>query len=142
MPTNTTEQIALSLTLDGTEVNCQIIDLSLTLPGDTTGETVEVACPDGSIVEPGQHEDGTLTGTVFTDTTDAGVSWLLMQAKSSGATIDYTLTWFSDADATVAFTVTGQAQVSSFQLDWAKPGYSRHPIDLALTSATIDRPAP
>ena len=141
MPTNTTEEVSLSLTLDGTEVNCQIIDLSLTLPGEATGDTIEVACADGSVVEPGEHQDGSLTGTVFTDSTDAGVSWLLMQAKSTGATIAYVLTWFSNEPNTVAFTVTGDAQVDTFTIDWAKPGYSRHPISLTLNSAAIARPA-
>ena len=40
----------------------------------------------------------------------------------------------------MAFTVTGNAQVNTFTIDWDKPGYSRHPIDLALNSATIARP--
>ena len=122
MPTQTTQNIELSLTLNGTEVACQIIDLKLTLPGETTGDTVQVACPDGTVVEPGDFEDGSLTGTVFTDTLDQGVSWLLMQAKLDGATIDYVLTWFKNEDATVAFTMTGKAQVTSWEMDWAKPG--------------------
>ncbi len=140
MPTNTTENIALSLTLDGTEVNCQIIDLSLTLAGEATGASVEVACPDGVVVEPGSHEDGSLTGTVFGDSLSTGITWMLMQAKSSGSTLDYVLTWFSNEADTVAFTVSGQAQVGSFSIDWNKPGLSRHPIDLTLLSTNLARP--
>jgi len=142
MPTNTTENVSLSLTLDGTEVNCQVIDLSVTLPGQSTGDTVEVACPDGAVVEVGELEDGSLTGTVFADTTSTGISWLLMQAKASGATIDYVLTWFSDQDSAVAFTWSGKAQVATFSMEWAKPGLARHPIDLALIDEpVIARPA-
>ena len=141
MPTVTQPNVALSLKLDDTEVNCQIIDLSLTLAGEGTGDTVEVACPDEVVVEEGSHEDGQLTGTVYSDTSDGGVSWLLMQAKSTGAVIAYELTWFADADSTVAFTVTGTAQVASFQMDWTKPALSRHPIDLTLLTTTLGRPA-
>ena len=91
-------------------------------------------------MEEGAHEDGSLTGTVFSDTTDGGVSWLLMQAKSTGAVIAYQLTWFADQDSTVAFTVSGDAQVASFQMDWSKPALSRHPVDLTLLTTTIGRP--
>jgi len=127
--------------LDGTSVECQVIDLSLTLAGESTGDTVQVACPDGAVVEPGEHEDGSLTGTVFSDSLDTGVTWLLMQAKSAGATIAYVLTWFSNEANTVAFTVSGDAQVATFSIDWTKPGHSRHPIDLTLLSTTLARPA-
>ena len=142
MPTNTTQNNALSLTLDGTEINCQVIDLTVTMPGDGTGETAEVACPDGTVTEPGQFEDGAIGGSVYADTPDSGVTWLLMQAKAAGATMDYVLTWFADQDGTVAFTWTGQAQVGTFSMDWTKPGLARHPIDLALIDKpTIARPA-
>lgn len=141
MPTNVTEEISLSLLLDGVEFNCQVIDLSATLPGETTGESVQVACPDGVVVEPGDTEDGSLSGTVYSDTTDTGITWALMQAKSTGATMTYVLTWFSDQDNTVAFTWSGNCQVATFNIDWAKPRYSRHPIDLTLQSVDIARPA-
>ena len=141
MPTNTTEQVELSLVLDSQEYQCQVINLSLTLAGTSTGDTVEVACPDGVVVEPGDHEDGSLSGEVFADTTDQGITWVLMQAMSAAATMDYTLTWFSNETADVAFTVTGQAQVGTFQMDWSKPGYGRHPIDLTLLSTDLGRPA-
>lgn len=141
MPTNTTEQIELSLVLDGAEYQCQVIDLSLTLAGTGTGETIEVACPDGVVVEPGEHEDGSLSGTVFADTTDSGITWVLMQAKSSGATMAYTITWFANETNDKAFTVSGDAQVGAFSMDWSKPGYGRHPIELTLLTTTLGRPA-
>jgi hypothetical protein len=142
MATNTTENIALSLTLDGVEYQCQIIDATATLPGEATGDVTEVACPDGKVVEKGEQEDGSLSGTVFADSTDTGITWALMQAKASGAQLDYVLTWFANEDATVAFVWTGIAQVGAFSVEWAKPGLARHPIDLALLSVTISRPTP
>jgi hypothetical protein len=143
MPTNTTKQIALSLVLDGTEVNCQLIDVSYTAPGNTVGETVEVACPDGVVTEPGDTQSGSLTGTLYTDTTDSGASWLLMQAQNTDAALTYEVTWFADLDETVAFTLTGTAKVASFQMDWSKPGFSRHPLDLELLyPVAIGRPTP
>ena len=141
MPTTTIEQIELSLVLDGTEYQCQIIDATLTLVGRSAGDTVEVACPDGAVNEPGEHTDGSLTGTVFTDTTATGISWALMQAQQAGATMSYVLTWFADQDNTIAFTYTGDCKVDEFSIDWAKPGYSKHPISLVLVTGTLGRPA-
>lgn len=142
MPTVTIEQVSLSLLLDGVEYNCQVIDASLTHVGKSTGETVQVACPDGAVVEPGEHVDGSLTGTVYTDTTaGSGISEALMLAHAAGATMTYSVTMFSDQANTVAYIYSGDCQVSSFQIDWAKPGYSRHPLDLALVTGTISRPA-
>lgn len=141
MATTTIEQIALSLQLDGVEYNCQVIDADLTMNGTGTGDTTEVACPEGKVNEVGSHEDGALTGTVYTDTSEAGITWALMQAKASGAEMTYSLTWFADQDATVAFTYSGTCKVGRFSIGWTKPGYSRHPLDLVLTSGTLGRPA-
>lgn len=142
MPTNTTENVSLSLTLDGVEYNCQIIDATATLPGETPGDVTEVACPDGKVVEKGDQEDGQLTGTVFADSTDTGITWVLMQAKAAGTVMNYVLQWFSDQDATVSFVWTGVCQVGNFQIEWTKPSLARHPIDLSLLDVTISRPTP
>ena len=138
MPTNTTEQIQLSLVLDGTEVACQIIDLEYTAPGTTTGESVEVACPDGVVVEPGDLEDGQLTGTVFTDTKDTGISWLLMQARETGATIAYTLTWFYDQTADIAFEILKVRQSHIWPLA-RHTREQRLPINLTVLVTRIDQ---
>jgi hypothetical protein len=106
-----------------------------------TGTTVETACPDGRVVEPGAAEPGALTGNVYADSTDTGITWALAHLKQSGATFAYTATWWADQGATKAMEFSGEATVASFQLDFTKPGYGKHPVDLSLITATIARPA-
>ena len=144
MSVNVTKNIALELTvtIDAAPVTfeCQALDCSLSLPGSQPGESVETACPDGIVSEPGTTTNGALTGTVFTDTTATGISWALMNAYMAGDEFTYSFTWFSDQPNTTAVLFTGTGKVNSFQLDWTKPGNAKHPLDLALISATIGRP--
>lgn len=146
MPVTTIKNIALELTvtIDGAPVTfeCQTIDAKLTLPGTTAGTNTETACPDGVVSEPGGTSNGSLTGTVFTDTTDTGISWALMQAYQAGETFPYVAVWFADQDATKAVQFTGEAVVNTFSLDWVKPGNAKHPLDIGLVSAAIGRPTP
>ena len=142
MPLSTQPNNQLSLTLDGTEVNCQVIDLSFTMPGTGTGETVEVACPDEYAYEPGTRSDGSISGTVYTDLADTGLTWLLAQAKDTDATIAYVLTFHPDAGATGGIVFTGDAKVNTWSLDFSKPSLSKHSLDLTAMTAVISRPAP
>jgi hypothetical protein len=146
MPTTVIPNIALELTvtIDGAPVafECQTIDASFALPGSQPGETTEVACPDGKVSEPGSTTNGSLTGTVFTDTTATGITWALMNAYQAGEEFDYSFTWFADQPATHAVLFTGRAKVNTFSMDWAKPGNAKHPLDLALITCAIARPTP
>jgi len=141
MPTVTQRQNSLTLTLDGTSHECQVINLEYTAPGYAAGETVEVACPDGVVVEPGDRTDGSITGEVYADSTDEGITWVLLQAQQQQATLAYVLTFYADAASTVAFTVTGECTVGSFVLPWSKPGYARHSLGLVVQTAEYARPA-
>lgn len=145
MPTTVISNIALELTvtIGGTPVSfeCQAIDVTFALPGSQPGETTEVACPDGKVSEPGSSTNGALTGTVFTDTTDTGITWALMNAYTVGEEFTFSFTWFADQPSTTAVLFTGTAKVNTFSMEWAKPGNAKHPLDLALITTTITRPA-
>jgi len=142
MATVTQPNVSLSLTLDGVEVQCQVITAEISLPGLSSGDSVEVACPEGMVKEPGTPEDGALTGEVYADSQDSGITWALGQAYMTDATVQYVATWWEDLGETIAMRFSGDARVSSFVLPWEKPAYGKHSIDLALITATIDRPAP
>jgi hypothetical protein len=140
MPVNTLQNIALSLTLDGTEHNCQVIDVTLDLPGVAPGEAVETACPDGKVSEPGSPSNGSLSGTVYADPSDTGLTWILGQAYKAGSEIAYTITYWADQDNTVAIIFSGQCKVASFSLPFSKPNLAKHPLDLTLITADMARP--
>ena len=140
MPVSTTTNTSLSLTLDGTEVNCQIQDLSFSPPmTGAVGEIIEVACGD-SVTTPGALENGTLTGTVFADPVVGGITDILLQAQETDAEIAFVLTFWDDQATTQQLIFTGTAKVNSLQLDFARPGYAQHPIDLVVLTSVMSRP--
>jgi len=142
MPTVTQAQTAASFVIDGTEYNCQIINFSYSPTSTGTGETVEVACPDGGVVVPGELEYGSASGEVFADTTDTGITWALASAQANDEIVAYEFTFFSDQGATVAMKYTGDCKVQNFTIDWEGKSYARHPIDLVILSDNgPERPA-
>ena len=141
MPTNVTTNTSLSLTLDGTEVNCQIKNVEFTVPAKGSPTIMLTACPDGQVLEPGSYSPGSLSGEVVGDTTDTGITWLLNTALQSGAEVAYVLTFFNDQANTVATTFTGTATVDQFAFPFSRPGVFTHSMSLTVLSATVSRPA-
>jgi hypothetical protein len=141
MPTTTIQNIQLVLKYDDTDYSCQIASAELTPPGYAEGETVQVACPDGAVVQQGETQNGSLRTNQFTDTSDGGITWAMMNAYMSGATVAYSVQWFADQDATVSFVMSGNAKVAQFSLPFEKPGLSRHDLELTLHTGTLARPA-
>ena len=141
MPVNVTQMTSLSLLLDGTEVNCQLKNVSFSVPSVGSPSIMLTACPDGQVVEPGSFSPGTLSGEVVGDTTDTGITWLLNTALQSQAEVAYVLTFFDDQGATVAVEFSGTASVNSFEWPFSRPGVFTHSIDLSVLTATAARPA-
>lgn len=144
MPTNTIQSIALEFEItynaQPLSFECQVIDCELTLPGVATGTATEVACPGGIVLEPGAAEAGSLTGNVFADTRDTGITWALAQLKKTGVEFPYSITYYADQANTIAVKFSGTAKVNSFRLPFSKPGYAKHPLDLSLATADMARP--
>lgn len=134
-----TQNISLVLDLDGTEYQCQVINAEFTLPGVGAGDTTQTACPDGVIVEPGSNEDGSLTGEVFTDLLDTGLTWILANAKADDTEITYKVVYHADQPTTNNIQFDGLCKVSTFSLPFEKPGVSKHSLDLSIKTATISR---
>ena len=141
MPVNVQPNISLELTLDTTTVECQIIDASFKLPGTSAGTLVMTACPDGNVMDPGSPAVGSLTGNAYTDTADTGLWMVLADAYEENLPLDYVLTFFPELGPTKGVTFTGTAKVNALQLDFAKPGNNKHPIDLGIETAVRSRPA-
>lgn len=134
MATQTVHNVHLKITIDAVDYSCQFITATLALPGYSEGTTVEVACPDGSVVEPGERVNGTLSGEAYTDSTDGGLFWALGQASMTNAQVAYEIVWFADQANTVAFQIDGTATVPQVEIGWEKPGLSKHPVELTLNT--------
>lgn len=120
---------------------CQVIDVELKLPGIGPGASTETACPGGIVSEVGTASNGSITGNIFVDPTDTGITWALATLYQAGDEFHYSLTYYADQDQTISITFEGQAKVNSFTLPFNKPGMARQPLDLALITATMRRPA-
>lgn len=142
MTVNSQKNVSLVVSLDGVDYACQVIDASFSPPGIGSSTITETACPDGAVAEPGAIAAGTLTGTVFADTSDAGITWALAQAYEANAEIAYIYTLYPELGPTHAMQYTGTARVASFSVDFLKPGLGKHPIDLEIATAALARPAP
>lgn len=144
MPTNVTKNNQLTLTLDGSDFSCQVIDLSFEYPVWETGENVEVACgPGESVNESGSRASGRISGEVFADTLDTGVTIALMDAIDADAEVPFVLDYYSDQANTVSVRFSGNVKVSGFELPFSKPGNARHSLDLEVlpNGFTRGRPA-
>jgi len=141
MAVNTQPNVSLVVSLDGVDYACQVIDASFKPPGVGATTVTETACPSGVVAEPGAAAAGTFTGNVFSDSLDAGITWVLAQAYETDEEFDYIITFWPELGPTKAIQYTGQARVNSFQLDFAKPGIGKHPLDLEIVTATLGRPA-
>lgn len=140
MATTTIQNIELSLKFDDVEYQCQVIDVELAMPGASPGNSTHVACPGGIVSEPGQPANGSLTGNVFSDPSDTGITWILATAYKTGAELAYSATYWPNEGATKAIEFSGRAKVNTFKLPFSKPGNAKHTIDLALITADMARP--
>lgn len=140
MSVHTQANTALVVEIGSTAYECQIIDVTFTPPGTGTGTTTRTACPDGVVAEPGEAVNGSLSGNAFTDTTESGLWTALYTAYTDGTELDYQVTWFPGV-AGQEITFQGRAVVQDPPtLPFSKPGLSKHPVNLALLTATLTRP--
>lgn len=145
MPVSTIANISLEfeITFEGAPITfeCQVITADLSLPGPAqSGSATETACPDGKVSEPGQAQNGSITGEIFVDSTDAGITWALATLFQADTEFPYSITYWANEPSTVAITFSGNAKVNSFTLPFSKPGYAKQPLDLALVTAVMARP--
>lgn len=139
MPTQMSS--SLSLKLDATEFNCQVINAKIKVPSSGKPTIVRTACPATVISEPGDPEPGQLTGEVYTDTLEDGLTDILLAAKEADDDLAYILTMWDDV-AAKAIRWTGNATVGDLELNFDPGKRARHPLNLELTTAVRSRPTP
>jgi len=132
---STQKDTELSLTLDGVEYACQVIDGSLTWPARSEPTLVPVACGD-KVAEPGTPTNGTITGTVYKDQSATGITRVLITALESDADIDFVWTENVDGPTGEILTVTGTCRVTSHEQVFTPDTLGRHPLALTVTAST------
>ena len=142
MPTQVTQNTSLSLTLDGTEVNCQLKNVDFTPPGYGAPTVMLTACPDGQVdgARLLQHRQPRRR-RLWATPRDEGLTWLLNTAAQSGAEVDYVLTFFDDQGNDGGRHVHRDRDGGAVRLAFARPGTFSHSISLTVLTATVSRPA-
>lgn len=133
MPVSTQIDATLVLTLDGTAIECQVINASYTPAAPAESTAVPTACGD-TVSEPGDPSNGSITGEVFKDTSANGVTRLLAQAAVSGAELAYV---YTESDGTNTMSWSGTATVPQFAIDFTPSKTGRHELSLALTTSVL-----
>jgi hypothetical protein len=104
-----------------------VIDATLSLPARAEATLVPVAC--GSVVsEPGDPQNGSLSGNVYKDLTATGITRLLIEALTADAVLNYS--W-----AETGMTITGTARVAGHDQTFTPDKYGRHPLNITIATA-------
>ena len=137
MPVNTQIDATLVLTLDdgggAVAYECQVIDAEFTpaAPGDST--PIPIACGD-TYGEPGDPQNGSITGEVFKDTSATGITRALAEAMTAGTSFDYV---YTESDGTNTMSWSGKATVPQTGFPFAPSKTGRHPLNLTLTTSVL-----
>lgn len=131
----TQKDAELSLTLDGEEYACQVIDGTLSWPSRGEPTTTPVACGD-KVTEPGTITNGSISGTVFKDHSATGITRALITALEADA--DMAFVWTENANGATGeiLTVTGTCRVASHEQVFTPDTLGRHPLALTVTDST------
>ena len=141
MPTVSQPNSSVSITIGGTEYNCQFTTITWNPGGSSAPDVMLTACPDGVLASAGSYNPAVLSGTVAGDTSDSGITTALLDAVEDGTDVAVVYTMFND-NGTVAWQWTFDAHVAPFDLPFTRPGTFMHDLTLTGTSpATRVRPA-
>lgn len=133
MPAVATRDVSLTVTVDTTSVECQLIDPQIVRPSFGSGDTVTVSCGDDVPVPGEKLTNGSIGGDVIADYSPTGITRLLdenldaqvdviwVETVTDGA-VQYTRTW------------TGTALVGPITRTFTAGRQSRHNLALDLTS--------
>ena len=134
MATHTQKDDTLILKLATVDYAAQVIDSSFDPPGYGAPTLTPVASDLSKVSEPGDPENGTLTGNVFKDMTTAGITRALATARISGAKLAYIYTDNASPDAV---TYTGDCYVASVPQDFQPDKLGRHAFTLTVVTAVL-----
>lgn len=134
MATHTQKDDTLILKLGTVDYAAQVIDASFDPPGYGAPTLTPVASDLTKVSEPGEPENGSMTGTVFKDNTTAGFTRALAVARVAGTKLAYIWT---DNAAPDAITYTGDCYVQGVPQDFQPDKLGRHAFTLTIATAVI-----
>lgn len=134
MPTHTQKDDTLILKLGTVDYAAQVIDAQFDPPGYSEPTTTPVASDLSKVSEPGEPENGSLSGNVFKDNTTAGFTRALVVARVAGTKLVYT---YTDNNATDAISYTGDCYVQSVPQDFQPDKLGRHAFTLTIITCAI-----
>lgn len=132
MPAAVSKDATLLLTVDGQDYSCQVIDASYTPAAPAESTIIPTACGD-TVAEPGDPQNGSITGTVFKD--NAGMTRALATLVLSGAEAAYV---YTDTDGNgAALSWSGTCTVPAFGIDFQPDKLGRHPLELSVITSVL-----
>lgn len=134
MPTNASKDATLVFTIDATDYACQVIDASYTMAAPAESTPIPVACG-GTVSEPGDPSNGSISGSVYKDTTTTGITRALAELAVSGAEVAYVYTETDGNGQEMSW--SGNATVPAFAIDFAPDKYGRHTLDVNVTTSVL-----
>lgn len=134
MPVSTQKDAALVLTIGSTSVECQVINASYTMaaPGEST--VVPVACGD-TVTEPGEPQNGSISGEVFKDTSPTGITRVLAAAALTGEELAYVYTEEDEDGYEMSW--SGVCTVPAFGIDFTPDRMGRHTLQLNVSTSVL-----
>lgn len=134
MATHTQKDDTLILKLGTVDYAAQVIDAQFDPPGYGTPTTTPVASDLTKVSEPGDPENGTLSGNVFKDNTSTGFTRALVVARVAGTKLTYI---YTDNSATDSISYTGDCYVASVPQDFQPDKLGRHAFTLTIITAVV-----
>lgn len=138
MPVNLSHDVTLTATINGTNVECQLIDPTRVRPFYDLGETVTVACGDSVDLPADEQTNGSITGEVLADYEATGISTLL--EEGIGTSVPFTWTEeVHSSDGTIVYTIQweGTAFIPPINRGFTAKRASRHDLNLAVTAESL-----
>jgi hypothetical protein len=132
--THTQRDDTLILKLGTVDYAAQVIDASFDPPGYGAPTLTPVASDLSKVSEPGEPENGTLSGTVFKDNTTAGFTRALAAARIAGTKLVYI---YTDNSSTDQISYTGDCYVQAVPQDFTPDKLGRHSFTLTIVTATL-----
>ena len=135
MPAVPTRDVSLTLSVDSTQVECQLLDPQMVRPAYGAGDTVTVACGDEVGVPGDRLTNGSISGDVIADYSTTGVTKVLDENLDQEVDVVWAET-VTDGSNTYTRTWTGKALVGPITRTFTAGRQSRHDLNLELTSET------
>jgi len=146
MPTHTQKDSVLTLTLPAGlcgnphDIACQVTGASYKVSTPAKVEGTPVACGGDPVIEASaERTPGEIKFDIFKDTTDAGLTTLMMLAAQSGVAVPFTYTE-NPSEPTIKWSAEGKATFGAEAVDFTPGQIGKHPVTMSVPTETLTFP--